>query len=160
MSFSLCPHRKLLFGSQSAQSSQGSDPFRFQAALAFLRLMTSSCGVLCRFAVFACRYWRNVLFHSIAHWILCWLCWWTRCWILQDMDHIEASCVFYVEVGTLNQFEQSKIWVLTVTTLGTAMLAVDHDMMISVSCMYDPRDFLRQTSADVRSFNECTVYMS
>jgi len=36
--------------------------------------------------------------------------------MLQDMDHMEASCVFYVEVGTLDRLDQSKIWVLTVTT--------------------------------------------
>jgi len=55
--------------------------------------------------------------------------------MLQDMDHIEARCVFYVQVGTLDRFEQSEICVLTVTTLGIAMLTVYHDMMFSVSCM-------------------------
>ena len=52
--------------------------------------------------------------------------------MLQDMDHIEASCVLYVEVGTLNRVEQSTICVLTVTTLGIAMLTVHHDMMFRV----------------------------
>jgi len=52
--------------------------------------------------------------------------------MLQDMDHIEASCVFYVEVGTLHQLEQSKIYVLTVTTLDIAVLTVHH--LASVSC--------------------------
>jgi len=80
--------------------------------------------------------------------------------MLQDMDHIEASCIFYVEVGTLNRLEQSKISILTVTTLGIAMLTVHHDMMFSVCFMYDPRDFLRQTSADVLSVKECTVLIS
>jgi len=77
--------------------------------------------------------------------------------MLQDMDHIEASCVFYVEVGTLNRHEQLKICVLTVTTLGIAMLTVHHDMMCIVCIMQDPRDFLKQTSADVVSDAECTV---
>jgi len=35
--------------------------------------------------------------------------------MLQGMDHMEASCVFYVKVGTLDQLEQSKFCVLTVT---------------------------------------------
>ena len=55
--------------------------------------------------------------------------------MLEDMDHIEANCVIYVEVGALNRFEQSKICVLTITTLGIAMLSVHHDMMFSVCCM-------------------------
>jgi len=29
--------------------------------------------------------------------------------MLHDMDHMEASCVFYVKVGKLNKLEQSKI---------------------------------------------------
>jgi len=33
---------------------------------------------------------------------------WERCWMLQDMDHMEASCVFYFKVGTLDQLKQSK----------------------------------------------------
>ena len=52
--------------------------------------------------------------------------------MLQNMDHIEASCVVYVEVGMLNRLEQSKICVLTVNTLGIAMLTVHHDMIFSV----------------------------
>jgi len=55
--------------------------------------------------------------------------------MLQDMDHIEASCIIYVEVGTLNRLEQSKICILTVTTLGIAMLTIHHDMMFSVCFM-------------------------
>jgi len=35
--------------------------------------------------------------------------------MLQDMDHMEASCILYVEVGRFDQFEQSQINVLTVT---------------------------------------------
>ena len=40
--------------------------------------------------------------------------------MLKDTDHIEASCIFYVEVDTLDQLEQSIICVLTVTTWGIA----------------------------------------
>jgi len=35
--------------------------------------------------------------------------------MLQDMDHMEAICIFYIKVGGFDQFEQSKISVLTVT---------------------------------------------
>jgi len=52
--------------------------------------------------------------------------------MLPDMDPIEASCVFYVEVGMLHQLEQSKMYILTVTELGIAMLTVQH--LSSVSC--------------------------
>ena len=49
--------------------------------------------------------------------------------MLQDMDHMEASCVFYVKVGTLDQLEQSKFCVLTVTKFGIVMLTAHHDSM-------------------------------
>jgi len=79
--------------------------------------------------------------------------------MLQGMDHMEASCVFYVKVGTLDQLEQSKICVLTVTQLGIVMLTVQIDSIFSVSFMYDPGDLLRQTSPDVLSVEEYPVYM-
>jgi len=52
--------------------------------------------------------------------------------MLQHMDHIKATGVFYVEVGTLHQLEQSKIYVLNVTELEIAMLTILH--LASVSC--------------------------
>jgi hypothetical protein len=50
----------------------------------------------------------------------------------QDMDHIEASWVCYVQVGRFDQFEQSKISSLTVTLSGIVMLTVHYDMMGSM----------------------------
>jgi len=79
--------------------------------------------------------------------------------MLQDMDHMEASCVFYVKVGTLDQLEQSKFCVLTVTELGIVMLTVQDDSIITVSFMYDPGYLLRQTSPDVISVGEYPGYM-
>ena len=52
--------------------------------------------------------------------------------MLQDMDHMEASCVFYVKVGRFHQLEQTKISVLTVTSLGIVILTVHEDLMVSV----------------------------
>jgi len=52
--------------------------------------------------------------------------------MLHDIDHMKASCVIYVKVGTLNRHEQSKICISTVITLGIAMLTVHHDMMFSI----------------------------
>jgi len=52
--------------------------------------------------------------------------------MLHGRDHMEASCVFYVRVGRFNQFEQSKISVLTVTSLGIVMLMVHDDLMVQV----------------------------
>jgi len=79
--------------------------------------------------------------------------------MLQDMDHMEASCVFYVKIGTLDQLEQSKFCVLTITSLGIVMITVQDDSIFSVSFMYDPGDLLRQTSPDVLSIEEYPVYM-
>jgi len=79
--------------------------------------------------------------------------------MLQGMDHMEASCVVYVKVGTLDQLEQSEFCVLTVTKLGIVMLTVQIDSIFSVSFMYDPGDLLRQTSPEVLSVEEYPVYM-
>jgi hypothetical protein len=70
---------------------------------------------------------------------------------LQVMDNIEVSCVFYVKVSTFTHLEQSKIGLLTVNKSGIVTLTVQHDMIVSVSFMLYPGDYLRQTSADVRS---------
>jgi len=55
--------------------------------------------------------------------------------MLQDTDHMEASCLLYDDVGMLNRLEQNTICVLTVTTLGIAMLTIHHCMMVSVFSM-------------------------
>jgi len=121
--------------------------------------MRLSCAFLTPFAVFARRKWRKLLFCSIDHCILGWPCCWARCWMLQDVDHMEASCVFYVMVGNFDQFEQCKISVLTVTSLGIVMLTVHYDSMVSRWFMWDPSDSLRQTSPDVFSVKEWFVYI-
>ena len=78
--------------------------------------------------------------------------------MLQGMDHMEASCVFYVKVGTLDQLEQNKFCVLTVTGLGIVMLTVQIDSNFSASFMYDPGDLLRQISPGVLSVEVYPVY--
>ena len=55
--------------------------------------------------------------------------------MLQEMDHMEASCVFYVKVGRFGYFEQNKISVLTVTSLGIVMLTVHYDMIVTMLFM-------------------------
>jgi len=42
--------------------------------------------------------------------------------MLQDMDNMEASFVFYVKVGTFTNLEQSKNAVLTVNKMGIVKL--------------------------------------
>jgi len=64
--------------------------------------------------------------------------------MLHDMDHMEASCIIYVKVGTFDQLEQSKICILTVTTLGIAMLTIQHELIFIVCFMQDRGDFWRQ----------------
>ena len=132
MCFTSPPHRRIRFGSLAEQYPPGSEPFCLQATVASICLMMSSCGELCWFAEFASWLWQKVLFLSIDHCLLCWKYWWPRCWMLQDMDHMEASCVFYVKVGMLNWLDPTKICVLTVKTLGIAMLTVHHYMMFSI----------------------------
>jgi len=69
--------------------------------------------------------------------------------MLQVMHNLEASCVFYVKVGTFAHLEQNKISLLTVNKSGTVTLTVQHDMIVSVIFMQYPLDYLSQTSAGV-----------
>jgi len=71
--------------------------------------------------------------------------------MLQVMDNMGASCVFYVKVSTFTHLEQSKISLLTLNRSEIVTLTVQHDMIVSVIFMQYPRDYLRQTSADVLS---------
>jgi len=113
----------------------------------------------CGFAVFTHQTRRKVLFRSIDSCSFCWLCRWGRYWMLQDMDNIEASCLFYVQVGTFTHLEQSKIANLTVNKLGIVRLTVQHDLIVSISFMYYPRAYLGQTSADILSLEQCPIYI-
>jgi len=74
--------------------------------------------------------------------------------MLQDMDRMEASCVFYVKVGTFTHLEQSKISLLNVNKSEIVTLTVQHDMIVSVISMQYPGDYLRQTSANVLSLEQ------
>ena len=51
------------------------------------------------------------------------------------MDNMEASCVFYVKVGTFAHLEQSKISLLTVKKSGIVKLTVRYDMIVTVIFM-------------------------
>jgi len=71
--------------------------------------------------------------------------------MLQVMDNMEVSCVIYVKVSMFTHLEQSKTALLTVNKSGIMTLTIQHDMIVSVSFIYYPGDYLRQTSADVLS---------
>jgi len=53
--------------------------------------------------------------------------------MLQVMDNMEVSCIFYVKVSTFTHLELSKIALVTVNTSGIMTLTVQHNMIISVS---------------------------
>jgi hypothetical protein len=69
--------------------------------------------------------------------------------MLQEMDNIEVSCIFYVKVSTFTHLEQSKIALLTVTKSGITTFTVQHNMIVRVSLLSYPWDYLRETSAGV-----------
>ena len=71
--------------------------------------------------------------------------------MLQDMDNMEASFVFYVKIGTFTHHEQNSNVLLTVNITGIVRLTVHHDMIASVSFMQYPGDCLRQTWAYLHS---------
>jgi hypothetical protein len=78
--------------------------------------------------------------------------------MLQDMDNMEAICIFYVKVGTFTHLEQSITSLLTDNYTGILTPTVQHDVIVSVSFVYYPGDYLRQTSADVLSVEKCPIY--
>jgi hypothetical protein len=74
------------------------------------------------------------------------------------MDNMEGSCILYVKVSMFTDREQSTISFLTLNIPGIVRLRIQHDMIVSVSFMSYPGDYLRQTSADVQSFEQCHMY--
>jgi len=94
----------------------------------------TSCGRLhCWFAVSARWKRRKLPFRNIHHCSLRWLGWWARCWMLQDMDNMEAGCVFYIKVSTFTHLEQCKTSLVTVNKSGIVRLTVQHDLIPSIS---------------------------
>jgi hypothetical protein len=79
------------------------------------------------------------------------------CWMLQDMDNMEESCVFYVKVGLFNHLEQSKTSLLTLNTMETVRLTVQHNLIVCLSFMLYSGDCLRQTSAGILSLEQCSI---
>jgi len=75
------------------------------------------------------------------------------------MDHMDASCVFYVKVHTFGQLEQSKINVLTIIAFGIVMLTVCHNMIVRMYFVLDPGNVLRQTSPDILPVEEFAFYI-
>jgi hypothetical protein len=71
--------------------------------------------------------------------------------MLQDMDNMEGSFVFYVKVGTFTHPEQSENTFMTVNETGMVSLTVRHDSISSVRLMLYSRHSLRQISTDVLS---------
>jgi len=55
--------------------------------------------------------------------------------MLQVMDNMEVSCIFYFKVSTFTHLEQSKTTQLTVNKSRIITLTVQHDMIVSVSFM-------------------------
>jgi len=52
--------------------------------------------------------------------------------MLQDMEQMEASGIFYVKVGRFDHLEYSKICILTVTSFRIVMLTIHYNLMVSL----------------------------
>jgi hypothetical protein len=68
--------------------------------------------------------------------------------MLQVMDNMDASCVFYVKVGMFTHLEHGKIYLLAVNQTEIVKLIAQHILIVSVGSMLYPLDYLRPTSAD------------
>ena len=51
--------------------------------------------------------------------------------MLHVMDSMEASCIFYVKVGTFTHLEQSQISLLTVSKFEIVKRTLKHDLSVS-----------------------------
>jgi len=80
--------------------------------------------------------------------------------MVQDIDDMEASCVFHDNDGMLDQQEQCKICIVTVTKLGIVMQTAHSDLDFGICFMYYPGDLLRQTSPDLLSMKEIPDYIT
>jgi hypothetical protein len=149
-------HRLWLY---AVQCCQHSDLFWVQATHVFIRWTTWSYRLHGRDDICACRKSRRVHFRNMDQCLLCWPCCSVSCWMLQDMDHMEASCIICVKVGRYHQFPHTKICVLIITWLEIVMLPVHYDKMISVWFMKDHGDVRIQTSPPAHSVKECLFYI-
>jgi len=52
--------------------------------------------------------------------------------MLQEIDHIEATYVCFDKVVRFDQFEQRKITILIIPSLGTVMMRVHYDLRLVV----------------------------
>jgi len=134
---------KLLYRSYTVQCFYSLDTVSSQARCVFIRNKISLCVAVSGCPIFVLQQWWKLFFPSIDHSIFSGIYCCMRCWMLQDMDHMEASCLFNVEVGIYDQIEQSQISVSTVTTLGIEMQTVEHDMIQSLWVMQVQGEFLR-----------------
>ena len=53
--------------------------------------------------------------------------------MLQIMDNMEASCIFYVKVVMFTHVEQRNISLMTVNETGIVKLTVQRNMIVSIS---------------------------
>jgi hypothetical protein len=61
--------------------------------------------------------------------------------MLQDMNNMEATCVFYVKVIMFTHLEHSKTTLLTVIQSGMVRLTVRHYLIVSVNLLYYSSDY-------------------
>jgi hypothetical protein len=147
-------HSLLLFGMQVAQCPKGSYSFCFRAALSFIHLMTSLCGMLCRHAIFAHWMQQNLLVWSINHCCFTWRCCAVRCRMLEDTNDMKETCIFNVKLYPVGEYEQSIVCDWTITNIGRVMLTAKHHSVFTGGFRWDAWDFVRQTSPDVLSMEE------
>jgi hypothetical protein len=55
--------------------------------------------------------------------------------MLQVMDNMEASCVFYIKVSMFTHLEQTKTSLFTVNESGTVVLTIQHVLIVSIIFM-------------------------
>jgi hypothetical protein len=75
----------------------------------------------------------------------------TRFWMLQDLNHMEASYRLYVWVSKFDQPETRKLCLLTVSIITLVRLTMQYCWTYSVWFMYDPGAIWRQISPEVLS---------
>ena len=47
---------------------------------------------------------------------------------------------------------------MTLNKMGIVRLTVQHDLIVSISFRSYPGDYMRQTSADIQSLEQCLIY--
>jgi hypothetical protein len=124
--------RKLHCRLWADKHSKTSDDFSLEISFSLNHFTKMTSRPLYQFALFARQSRKYIRFQSTDHCIMCCTCFSVRCWVLHDIDHMEATWLFYVKVRGFNQLEEITISSSAVISFRIANLTTHYDLVVLV----------------------------